>query len=108
MSIVSINGMRVERAGNAVAADVRLRHRISPSDYVVVDAKDNVLTDAFTKHDDAMQELYALAKVPTDGGIPVLPLAAAKEAADPVYADVGGGVHFLHDPECMHRLEAFQ
>ncbi|NKF21545.1 hypothetical protein [Solimonas marina] len=107
MRALEIKGMRVERAGNAVPADVRIRHQISPADYVVIDGEANVLSDPQPTFTDAALELYHLAEVEIVDGLPVFSSGGARNSSEVCYVRRDDGSLFLHDPECMHRLGEF-
>lgn len=54
------NTLRVERAGNVLPMAVRLRNKIGPGDYVVVDDEDNVMSDTHSTRADAEADLRDL------------------------------------------------
>lgn len=106
MALVSHDGMRVVRAGTVLPMAVRLSKRIGPSDYVVVDADDNVLSDPLPTEAKAEAELCALAGLETVGGLPVVEAVERLAKQRPCFVPTNDalGTLFLHDPERPDRL----
>ena len=106
MAPLIIKGMRLVRAGDGLPAHVRIKARISAADFVVIDEEQNVLSDARPTREAAAADLFELAEVPTQGGMPILPLSTAYHYADPCFVQCADGGLFLHDPERPDRLSA--